>query len=161
MGRAGCWAHPRLASLMDACTHPTGLVAFLTPNHTRGGWKGHWGWGSRPLGQLLPLDGCAGRATGRPGRLAAAGYGGACPRTTLAHRRGRRERLTPGALPERGNPICAQLCFWDRIWAHGPRRGSACSPSAALAKVAELGLCQSPCQSCFPAKRLPMRFTGF
>lgn len=84
---------------MGACTHSAGPVAFFTPDSSGGGWKGHRGWGSLP-------DERVGRARSRQGRLAPAGCRGVCPRPTLALC-WERERLVPGALPVRGNPIRA------------------------------------------------------
>lgn len=45
-----------------------------------------------------------------------------CARVPRWHAAGNGEWLMPGALPVRGNPIRAQLCFWCGMRAPGPGR---------------------------------------
>lgn len=71
----------------------------------------------------------------------------ACAHVPGWHAAGNGERLMPGALPERGNPIHARLCFWGRM------RAPAVAGVAALFHAAPAA---EPCQSSFPAKHLPM-----
>lgn len=71
----------------------------------------------------------------------------ACAHVPGWHAAGNGERLMPGALPERGNPIHARLCFWGRM------RAPAVAGVPALFHVAPAA---ESCPSSFPAKHVPM-----